>query len=156
MRKVIYTQWVRGVETEEYKHWQKAGGICQPGEYIEQPTVYVEGTNCNIEKEGLFHGFFPATIENNDFSYGNHTEAIIETEDGWIIAVLPSKIRFIDKPEDERLAEFTKAALACVPARFKNLQGEWQNRPEENIASEAVIIAKAAIAELKKQKPCQE
>ena len=145
MRKVIYTEWILGVETEDYKNADFAASL--------DLDRFVEGTNCYIEKEGLFHGFFPVPIENNDFSYGNYTEAIIETEDGSIVLVPPSNIRFIDKPKSERLAEFTKAALACVPARFKNFQGEWQNRPEENIASEAVRIAKAAIAELKKQKP---
>ena len=63
MRKVIYKEWVRGIETEEYKQWKKAGGPTPC------PQPYVDGTNCYIEKEGLFHGFFPTAMENNDGSF---------------------------------------------------------------------------------------
>ena len=110
MRKVIYTEWVRGVITTEWHDWYKAGGIVQAGsEHIPEPKKYVDETNCNVEKEGLFHGFFPVSMENIDGSFGNSTDALIEHEDGTIVNVEPSLIRFIDKPETEQLAEVTKS-----------------------------------------------
>ena len=148
MRKVIYKEWVRGIETEEYKQWKKTS------DFPTIPQLYVDGTNCHIEKEGLFHGFVPTAMENNDGSFGNFTEALIELEDGSMVNVDPSLIRFIDSPEADQLAEFAKAAM----------QGLLSNRGIINTHSEhssmwvsehAVMQAKSLIAELKKQKPCQ-
>lgn len=145
MRKVIYKEWVNGVETEEYKK------ATDPLKSIMQSHIkFVKGTNCNIEKEGLFHGFFPTAMENNDGSFGNFTEALIETADGLMANVHPSLIRFVDSPEDERLAEFAKAAMQGLCGSFIN---DLTDRDEYNYAAMSVMIAKATITELKKQKP---
>ena len=145
MRKVIYKEWVRGVETEEYKQWKKAGNTPPI------PQLYVDGTNCYIEKEGLFHGFFPTAMENNDGSFGNFTEALIEIEDGSVVNVDPTLIRFVDKPGDDQLAEFAKAAMQGL---FSNaMLSEFHDKTRIDWISEhAVLQAESMIAELKKLK----
>lgn len=95
MRKVIYKEWVKGIETEEYKVSEFLEGMRLEAD----GKRYIEGTHCHIEKEGLFHGFFPTTMENNDGSFGNFTDALIELEDGSMVNVCPSLIRFVDKPK---------------------------------------------------------
>jgi hypothetical protein len=89
-------------------------------------------------------------MENNDGSFGNFTEALIETADGLMANVHPSLIRFVDSPEDERLAEFAKAAMQGLCGSFIN---DLTDRDEYNYAAMSVMIAKATITELKKQKP---
>ena len=146
MRKVIYKEWVRGIETEEYKQWKKAGDPPP----IPQP--YVDGTNCYIEKEGLFHGFFPTAMENNDGSFGNFTEALIELEDGSMANADPSLIRFIDSPENEQLAEFAKAAMQGLLANTVLVQRYSGQGIRRWISEHAILQAKSMINELNKQK----
>ena len=146
MRKVIYKEWVRGVEAEEYKQWKKAGDPPP----IPQP--YVDGTNCYIEKEGLFHGFFPTAMVNNDFSFGNFTEALIEIEDGSVVNVDPSLIRFVDSPEDEQLTEFAKAAMQGMLANSMLVTGPSAEVTRRWVSERAVLQAKSMINELNKQK----
>ena len=136
MRKVIYTEWVMGELSEV------TNTVINYGRYI--------------EKEGLFHGFFPTAIENNDGSFGNFTDALIETEDGRIVSVDPSFIRFVDKPETEQLAEFAKAAMQGIlsneswvnNARIADDFDEFKSR----VATASCELAKSMIAELNKQK----
>jgi hypothetical protein len=145
VRKVIYKEWIQGVETEEYKNATVKERVIFPSNHR-----FVEGTNCNIEKEGLFHGFFPTTIENNDGTFGNFTTALVEVEDGQIVSLDPEHISFIDSPEDEQLAEFAKAAIQGLCSSFVNDEAD---RDEYNYAAMSVMIAKATISELKKHKP---
>ena len=146
MRKVIYKEWVRGIETEEYKQWKKAG------DPLPIPQPYVDGTNCYIEKEGLFHGFFPTAMENNDGSFGNFTEAWIEIEDGCMVNTDPSLIRFVDSPEADQLAEFAKAAMQGMLAN--TVLVKWHSTEEMRswISEHAILQAKSMIEELNKQK----
>lgn len=143
MRKVIYKEWVRGIETEEAKKKTASERI-----NMQPHHRYEAGTHCYVEKEGMFHGFFPTSLENNDGSFGNFTEALIETTDGMMVNVCPSLIRFVDKPEDEQLAEFAKAAMQGLCGSFISDEAD---RDEYNYAEMSVMIAKATIAELKKQ-----
>jgi hypothetical protein len=94
MRKVIYREWVMGELSEEIN------------------TVINYG--CYIEKEGLFHGFFPTSMKNNDGSFGNCTEALIETENGRIVNVDPTLIRFVDKPEADQIAELKNSEKRTI------------------------------------------
>ena len=147
MRRVIYKEWIRGVETEEYKQWKKAGESRQAGESAAQPKIYAEGTNCYIEKEGLFHGFYADSNEGLNFT------SIIELSDGSVVTAGVTMIKFIDSPESEQLADFAKAALACVPARFKDSNGYWKMRDASHIAEESIQIAYSIISGLKSLKP---
>ena len=122
-------------------------------------VIYTEfdGTSCSIEKEGLFHGFFPTAIENNDGSLVNYTSAFVECEDGSILSALPTLIRFVDKPEekpeDDQLAEFAKAAMQGYLAKTDFIGGQSNEETRRWISEHAVLQAKSLIAELKKQKP---
>lgn len=149
MRKVIYTEWICGIQDEEYK---KLDPIDRIGK-----NPFKEGTNCNIEKEGLFHGFFPATMGSSDrngpTSFGNYTEALIETAEGFVISVHPGSIRFVDSPDVEQRAEFAKAAMQGILAtNAEYLFGNTNVPVPCEVARQAVMNADALIAELKNQK----
>lgn len=146
MRKVIYKEWVRGIVTEEYKQWSKIGNTTPI------PQQFVDGTNCYIEKEGLFHGFFPMSMENNDGSFGNFTEAWIELADGSMANADPSLIRFVDSPESDQLAEFAKAAMQGMLANTMLIQGPSWEATRMWISEHAILQAKSLIAELNKLK----
>ena len=72
MRKVIYKEWVRGGEiiSEEYKQWKKSWSA--PLADTSSPQLYVDGTNCYIEKEGLFMDSSQAAMENNMAAWKLH------------------------------------------------------------------------------------
>jgi len=153
MRKVIYKEWVKGVETEEYKNAPVEERAIFPSHYH-----FIKGTNCNVEKEGLFHGFYPSF----DFIGSNHeiaycTVAIIEDEEGKILQLNTGVIRFIDNPEDGQRAEFAKAAMQGIisneswvnNARIADDFDEYKDR----VAAASCELADALISELKKQKP---
>ena len=115
-------------------------------------SEWVHGTNCYIEKEGLFHGFFPSSMKNNDGSFGNCTDALIETENGRIVSVDPSFIRFVDSPEIDQLAEFAKAAMQGLLSNTEIIN-HFDGGHVLWISKNAVFQAKSMIAELNKQKP---
>lgn len=125
MRTVIYKEWVRADHSS---------------------TPIKEGYN--IEKPGLFHGIFNAWDYADGATPMPSPFAIIEKEDGSMMEMHPSLIRFVDKPEDEQLAEFAKAAMQGLCSSFVNDEAD---RDEYNYAAMSVMIAKATIEELKKQ-----
>ena len=132
MRKVIYREWVMGE--------------------LSEGTNTVINYGCYIEKEGLFHGFFPTSMKNNDGSFVNCTEALIETENGRIVSVCLPMIRFVDKPEDDQLAEFAKAAMQGLLANPMLIRSHSTEEIRRLISEHAVLQAKSLIAELKKHK----
>ena len=150
MRKVIYTDFIPGVETYEWKEYQQILR-CPKGEpiSIKAPMQFIVGTNCTVEKEGWFHGIFQA-YQTPDGRSLPSPMALIEEGCGRLKQIHHSEIRFVDSPEAEQLAEFSKATLACIISRRKDFQGEWYDREAENMAAEAVRIARALIAELNK------
>jgi hypothetical protein len=79
----------------------------------------------------------------------SHDDFVIELEDGSICSFDQNYIKFIDKPEYEQLAEFAKAAMQGLCSSFVNDEAD---RDEYNYAAMSVMIAKATIEELKKQK----
>lgn len=141
MRIVIYKEWIRGVETEEYK------ALKETGRYTFSGVKWIEGTNCYIEKEGLFHGFYADSDEGSNF-----TSAIIELSDGSVVTAGVTGVRFIDTPAYDQFYDIAKAALACVPARFKGSNGEWNKREVPRIAEEVLQIAEAIILGIESQK----
>ena len=52
------------------------------------------------------------------------------------------------KSKKEMRYELARAALACVPAKFRNSDGDLECRNPVNIAEEAVLIAYAVLLEL--------
>ena len=137
MRKVIYTEWVHGTSVE-------SSGI-----------GFANNKGYCIEKEGLFHGFFPTAMENNDGSLVNYTSAFVECEDGSILSALPTLIRFVDKPEEkpeaDQLAEFAKAAMVGLLSNTE-IVNHFDGGSILWISKHAVLQAKSLIAELNKQK----
>jgi hypothetical protein len=154
MRKVIYTEWVKGVETEEYKNAPVEERAIFPSHYH-----FIKGTNCNVEKEGLFHGFYPSF----DFIGSNHeiascTVAVIEDKDGKILQLNTEVIHFIDNPEDEQCAEFTNTANAILQGLAQRNGWYWQGSGiDENLTgflpSDFAKMYYELISELKKHKP---
>jgi len=90
-----------------------------------------------VEKIGYFHGLD-----------SNTQRGTIEKDNGSIEPMHINTFQFIDAPESEQRAEFAKAALAGVPSRFQNAQGEWEYRNPSNIAKNAISIADAIIEQL--------
>lgn len=145
MRKVIYKEWVRGIETEEYKKADMFEAMSM--------DPFIKGTNCYVEKEGLFHGFFPTSLENNDGSFGNFTEALIETADGNIANVHPSLVRFIDTSESEQRAEFAKAAMQGFLSNHQLVERlEEGGELFHDLVCDSISMANIMIAELKRNK----
>lgn len=132
MRKVIYTEWV--------------------------PVSSIETTVANkgysIDKIGWFHGFSNGYTSCNDGSLVKYNcpVAFIECEDGKIITRDPSLIRFVDKPEDEQLTEFAKAAMQGLLENTLIVRGHSSEEGIRWISEHALLQAKSIINELDKQK----
>ena len=99
----------------------------------------------------MYHGFGQNYTTCNDGSLVNYTEAIVECDDGKIITIDPTRIRFVDSPEADQLAEFAKAAMQGL---FSNaMLSEFHDKDRMDWISEhAVLQAKSMIEELNKQK----
>ena len=78
MRKVKFKKWI-------------------PAKYINNLLGNEKGSNCwenDYLHDGVFHEWGSAYEESNT-GFGNYTIAIVEQEDGTIVEVLPSNIKFI-------------------------------------------------------------
>ena len=121
------------------------------GELSEEINTVIN-YGCYIEKEGLFHGFFPTSMKNNDGGFGNFTEAWIEIEGGCMVNTDPSLIRFVDSPETDQLAEFAKAAMQGLLAHPMLIRSHSTEEIRHLISEHAIFQAKSLIAELNNQK----
>lgn len=88
MRKVLFKKWI-------------------PIQYIEKESigilsgrVRVPNTGCwadDFSEEGLFHCWSQSYEELNN-GVGNYSVALVEISNGEIVEVLPSNLKFADKP----------------------------------------------------------
>lgn len=81
MRKILYKKWIP----------------IQYDETVNGLTKTIKGTGCwedDYVNEGLFHQWANACNEGNE-NFGNYTVGLVELEDGSIVEVLPSNIKFI-------------------------------------------------------------
>ena len=130
MRKVIYSEWVHGT----------------PGTDVTNNKGY------SIDKIGWFHGFGQNYTTCNDGSLVNYTEAFVECEDGKIITIDPTLIRFVDSPETDQLAEFAKVAMVGLLANNTLVRSHSSEVTRRGISEHAILQAKSMIEELKKLK----
>ncbi len=54
--------------------------------------------NRAIEVRGGFHGFFP-NYQEFENGAGNYTEALVEKDDGTVVACVADSVRFLDRGE---------------------------------------------------------
>lgn len=83
MKNVLYKNWIP-------KEMQKAEGAIY--------ETIKPGTGCwekEFTHEGLFHQWANAFEESSE-GFGNYTVALIQKEDGTIVEVLPSNVKFLD------------------------------------------------------------
>lgn len=84
MRKILYRKWIPA----DYHHpYSKMGGVHTP----------IEGTNCwetDFRHEGAFHQWGTGYKETSN-GLISYTVALVETQNGLIIEVLPNNIKFI-------------------------------------------------------------
>lgn len=80
LRKVVFNKWIPKVEEKQsYGSTTKVGTGCWETEF---------------KNEGLFHQWGYAYEESSE-GFGNYTVAIVELQDGTVIEVLPSNVKFI-------------------------------------------------------------
>ena len=135
MRKVIYTEWVHGTSV------------------VSTETGVTNNKRYSIDKIGWFHGFGHNYTTCNDGSLVNYTNAIVECEDGEIITIDPIRIRFVDSPEADQLAEFAKAAMQGLLSNQDLVERLEQNGELfHDLVCDSISLANIMIAELNKQK----
>lgn len=54
----------------------------------------------NNTKTGWFHAWGIGMIE-GEFGFGNYSVAIIERQDGTVVAASPQRVRFLQQPKEE-------------------------------------------------------
>jgi len=84
MRKVKYKKWI----PREYE---------EDSLNVRRPVIDTNCFQAEFANSGLFHQWGNAYME-SDAGFGNYTIALIEIDNGEIIEVLPSNIKFDDRP----------------------------------------------------------
>ncbi len=81
MRKVLFKKWIKKELVQ--------------GSSFQRPK---EGTGCwesDFLHEGIFHQW-ASSYEESDAGFGNYTVALVELQDGTIIEVLPTNMKFVE------------------------------------------------------------
>ena len=150
MRPILYKKWISAINTPEYiehlkTHLNSEYGF--KGKYSE------DGTNI-FEPDFTHKGYFHSAFNGMEDNY-----CIIETEEGILIQIATSQVKFINPPTDDRLFQASCAAMtgllsnAEITRHFANKNYEIE---KERIAvcEESIRCAKELLKQLNNERAC--